>query len=811
MAKYDIGPKIGIEGEKEYKEQIKLITQQMKTLDSSLEAAASNFDGLRDAEDQAAKKTDTLKEKVRLQTEQLEKQQVMLEKSTEKYGEANVITQKWKGVVNQSQIELNKLRRELELSENKLISFGNKMEASGEKLEKVGGKISSVGKSFTTKLTFPIAAAAVASFKYASDLNENINKTDVAFAQNAEIVKEWSKTTLNKYGLAQSTALEMAATWGDMGTSMELPLDTATEMSKTLVGLAADMASFKNISVERAQTALNAVYTGETESLKTLGIVMTEANLKEYALSKGIQKSYSEMTQAEKVTLRYQYVLSKTTNAQGDFERTSDGAANQMRIAQESAKELAAEFGKHLLPIGTEILKNANELLKAFNGLDDGTKDIIIKIGLVVSALGPFISILGKTINIVGKTTTGIGKLSKGLSSVVGDSKVAGSALSKFGKLLISPTGLALGLSAALVGLSISYYEATSAEAAHRREVNKIISSLKDEKIEYDNLMTAQADQIKNAESESKYYQNLYNELQTIVDQNGKVKKGYEDRANFITTKLSEAYGIEIQIVDGVISKYDDLKKSIEDSMVSTRAKNLLGAQEEAYTSAVKNVENVKDNIAALQNESENTAKSISDMNAKLKSLDVGSGAYIDLSKKILFEEFRLTEINNALSDAQSTLKGYQSEIATYEASYAAIQQGNYEEAVRLSNSLVQIKEQNNALMARSSLSELEAEKTNLAALEEIYKQTQSEMVKTLIDSSKKRIAQYELEKAKIDKLLGVAQTVIGNVVSLAQAKGASNVVNQVNNFYSPKALSPAETARLNRNNVRTTVRSLGG
>ena len=145
-------------------------------------------------------------------------------------------------------------------------------------------------------------------------------------------------------------------------------------MSQTLVGLAADMASFKNISIDRAQTALNAVYTGETESLKELGVVMTQANLEAYAMSKGIEKSYQDMTEAEKVTLRYQYVLDKTQNSQGDFARTSDSAANQMRIAQESAKELAAEFGQKLLPAGTKILEFANDLLDGFNNLDDGTQ-----------------------------------------------------------------------------------------------------------------------------------------------------------------------------------------------------------------------------------------------------------------------------------------------------------------------------------------------------------------------------------------------------------------------------------------------------
>ena len=86
-----------------------------------------------------------------------------------------------------------------------------------------------------------------------------------------------------------------------------------------------------NINIEEVTTALSGVFTGETESLKRLGIVMTEVNLKQFAMEQGIKKNIKEMTQAEKVALRFQYVLSVTGNAQGDFARTGGGAANQMR------------------------------------------------------------------------------------------------------------------------------------------------------------------------------------------------------------------------------------------------------------------------------------------------------------------------------------------------------------------------------------------------------------------------------------------------------------------------------------------------
>lgn len=107
----------------------------------------------------------------------------------------------------------------------------------------------------------------------------------------------------------------MAGTFKAMANGMQIADDTGTEMAKTLTELAADMASFYNVSVDVAQTALNSVFTGETESLKKFGVVMTEANLNAYALANGLEEISDDMSQSEKVALRYQYVLQSLSTA----------------------------------------------------------------------------------------------------------------------------------------------------------------------------------------------------------------------------------------------------------------------------------------------------------------------------------------------------------------------------------------------------------------------------------------------------------------------------------------------------------------
>ena len=271
----------------------------------------------------------------------------------------------------------------------------NALSSASSKLSSFGSKMQSVGKSLSTRLTLPLAVAGGAAVKFASDFQESMNKVDVAFGESKQEVKDFAKTTLKQFGIAEGSALDMAALFGDMATSMGLNQSAASDMSTSLVGLAGDLASFKNIGIDQATTALAGVFTGETESLKRLGIVMTQTNLESFAMERGMNANIKTMTQAQKVALRYKFIMESTSNAQGDFGRTSGGAANQMRIFQESLKELSAKFGQVILPVFTKLVSFANGLLQKFAELSPTTKKLIVVFAGIAAALGPVIYILG--------------------------------------------------------------------------------------------------------------------------------------------------------------------------------------------------------------------------------------------------------------------------------------------------------------------------------------------------------------------------------------------------------------------------------
>lgn len=265
-------------------------------------------------------------------------------------------------------------------------------------LSNLGNKVKSVGQSMTMSLTLPIVAAGGAMVKLASDMEETINKVDVSFGSSSQVVKDWAKNSITSMGLAQQSALDSAALYGDMATGMGLSQEKASQMAMSLTQLGADLASFKNISNDVAQTALKSIFTGETESLKNLGVVMTEANLKQFAMSKGIRKNIKNMTEQEKIQLRYNYVMEKTKNAHGDFARTGGGASNQMRMFQENLKELGVTFGQYILPYFTKAIMKLNEMLVSFNNLTPSAKKTILILGAILAVIGPLVTIVGTLI-----------------------------------------------------------------------------------------------------------------------------------------------------------------------------------------------------------------------------------------------------------------------------------------------------------------------------------------------------------------------------------------------------------------------------
>lgn len=197
----------------------------------------------------------------------------------------------------------------------------------------------------------------------ASDLQEVQNVVDVAFEDMAYKAEAFASTAIEQFGMSEFAAKQTASSFMAMGKSMGLSLEEASNMAIRLSQLTGDFASFYNISQEYAKVAMSAVYTGETETLKRYGIVLTEANLQEFASSKGIEKKVKAMGAREKALIRYAYVLEATKDMEGDFVRTQNSWANETRVLSQKWNQFLIVLGNGLITVLTPILDILSSLI----------------------------------------------------------------------------------------------------------------------------------------------------------------------------------------------------------------------------------------------------------------------------------------------------------------------------------------------------------------------------------------------------------------------------------------------------------------
>ncbi len=242
-------------------------------------------------------------------------------------------------------------------------AFGKAANA-GDGLGKSLGKLAKVGIAAGVALGAGLAVGAKKSIDAASNLQEQINKTNVVFAKNGSEVLKWSKGLETSFGLSQRAALEAAGTFGNMLVPMGFARKEAASMSEQMVQLAGDMASFNNASPEETLNAIRAGLAGEAEPLRRYGVFLTAARIEQEALTETGKKSAKQLTEQEKATARYNLILKDTADTQGDFARSAGGSlANQIRIAQASFEDLAASIGSALLPVAIRVLGFINTKL----------------------------------------------------------------------------------------------------------------------------------------------------------------------------------------------------------------------------------------------------------------------------------------------------------------------------------------------------------------------------------------------------------------------------------------------------------------
>ncbi len=278
-------------------------------------------------------------------------------------------------------------------------------------VEKSVNGLTSAAKKLTGILAAAFAVDKIVQFgkeavELGSDVAEVQNVVDVAFGDMSYMVEDFADRAITSFGMSELAAKRTASTYMAMASNMGVTQQQAAEMSITLAGLTGDVASFYNISQELADIKLRSVFTGETETLKDLGIVMTQANLEAYALANGINRSFQSMSQSEQLILRYNYVLDQLSLASGDFVRTQDSWANQTRILSMQWQEFMSIIGQALIQVLLPVIRVLNQIVSSLI-------DIANAFNAAISA------IFGGATTQVQQTQAAVGGVSAGIDEAV--------------------------------------------------------------------------------------------------------------------------------------------------------------------------------------------------------------------------------------------------------------------------------------------------------------------------------------------------------------------------------------------------------
>lgn len=436
--------------------------------------------------------------------------------------------------------------------------------AVNRKVSEFGTNMRNKGLMMSAAFTAPLLLIGKAGFDLASDLQEVQNVVDKSFRENSGVIDQWSKGLLDGFGLGELAAKKFAGTYKSMADGMDIADNKGVEMSKTLTELTGDMASFYNVRSDIADTALKSIFTGETESLKQFGIVMTEVNLDAFALAKGFKETYTEMDQAEKTTLRYEFVFDKMKNVMGDFALTSDSAANKMRLVEERAKQLGADIMGEAVPAIEDFLGVVDDLLKGFSGLDDEQKKTIITLGLIVAGIGP--------------VTAGVGQLIKTSGELKTTIHVVGTAFDALKAKLATTTAAQTALNIAQAAMPFALVAAG---------IGLIVGSI----YLYNNAVNAAADKVVDITEKTAEWNKSQKNVETNLNAEYSIVKDLIPQIEELASKENRT-AKEQNLLNGYINRVNELMPGTIDKtkVLAGEYDNLAESAENAYKAMLKQV-----------------------------------------------------------------------------------------------------------------------------------------------------------------------------------------------------------------------------
>lgn len=649
------------------------LTKELKGVNSLLKLDPSN--------------TELVSQKQKILTQNIEETSNKLEilKQTQKEADEAI-----KSGTKISDENYRNLQREIINTENKLkdlkveastwTTAGRAIEEYGDKIKSLGNKIDEIGNKLTTRLTLPIATGFTLMAKSAIESETAIQQVDKIYGEAADTIKDFAENTALSFNMSSADAYKYAQIYGNLIQTITDDQAENAKYTQDLLRASSVIASATGRTMEDVMDRIRSGLLGNTEAIEDLGVNVNVALLETTDAFRQFagDKSWNQLDFKTQQQIRLFGILEQTTKKYGD--EVNQNTASSIQKLTAKTKNLTNDLGKKLLPTVNDILEIANDLVDKFADLSDEEQENIIKMGLIVAAAGPLLKIAGTGITVLGKVTKGIGLFSQAVAVAANKTTSTNQSvnnLAKGLKSIVSPAGIVTGT---LTGVAIAVELIHQNIEKELESTTELIQKLNSETEARRSSLETIREQRDAQLAEIDNVAILKNELTQLVDENGRVKEGYESRTQFILNELNEALGTEYELNNNIIDSYSDMCASIDELILKKKAQIILEASEDEYREAIQNKTKAMENYLDTQDElSEATAE----YNKLLEDRSRGwiGSEYSLVEGSLRLKEYgeKIKELNSSLGEQEQLLVDYNNNIASYEEKSQLMLEGGIE------------------------------------------------------------------------------------------------------------------------------------
>lgn len=594
-----------------------------------------------------------------------------------------------------SQQNYRNLQREIMSTENKLKNLkleasnwtqaGKKIEEIGTKIESVGNKVDNLGNKLTTRVTAPLVALGVVGVKSAMEQESAMQQVNLIYGDASNSIKDFAENTAISFNMSSKDAYKYSQIYGNLIQSITDDTEDNAMYTQELLKASSVIASATGRTMEDVMDRIRSGLLGNTEAIEDLGVHVNVALLESTDAFKKFagDKSWNQLDFQTQQQIRLFSILEQTTKKYGT--EVNKNTCSSVQKVTAKFTNLTSKLTTKLLPIANKLLDKADKFIDKLDNLSDEQQENIIKIGLMVASAGPLIKIIGTVTNTVGTASKGIGIFTQAISVMKTGAQSSSNTANTLAKALTgltSPAGLATigitALTAAYAAFIYKQYESSRNAEKIRENTEKEIESQKELMKTYDESKNATISQMNSVSR-------LSGELEQLVDENGKVKQGYEDRVDFILNQLNSALGTEFSRTGELIDKYSELKKEINDLVRTKKAQAILESEEGKYNEAITKKAETYSKMLDYQEKLKDAQQKLTEVEKEYQ--EVGhTGMYF-------YDSWMISKVDNAKKTVQELQKSYDDEKNMYNEYLTAIRQYENDQIVMESGTTEQVNE----------------------------------------------------------------------------------------------------------------------